>query len=432
MMPARGLRIPALLIVFALFASACTSAFGAGDTERILRIRFSRAVQLFPGNTVRVLGVEVGRVLDVENVEGAAQATVRIDDPDIQLPEDVRATIVPLSLLGERYVQLFPAYEGGSTFDGDLIDTDRTNVPAEQDELLAGLKDYFGAIDPDTVTEFVSNAATLLEGNGESINRLIDKGADLFDTLADKRNSLAGLISELNTLTVTLSTRQGAIARVINSYNTVGRTLNENRVALEGTIDGLSRAATELASLLIANRDPLGKDIRSLTRTFRTVSRNAKSLARTGKWAKRLFGAASRAIDYERNWLRLGNQGAPLFELIVQRLEDRLVGVCLRLGIEECSSAAYWREQLPNLFCLQDGDCDAKDRRTPGEAFDEALEELPGEMNARMRKCKKAKHPKRCRNREKKKSEGEKLDDLINEVLDGLVGTTDQLLGGAR
>lgn len=431
MIPARWFRISSIFIAFALLASACTS-FGGNNDERTLRIQFTRAVQLFPGNTVRVLGVEIGRVIEVENVDGAAEATVRIDDPDIKLPADVRVTIVPLSLLGERYVQLFPAYEGGSTFEGDLIGTDRTSVPAEQDELLAGLKDYFGAIDPDTVTEFVSNAATLLEGNGESINRLIDKGADLFDTLADKRNSLAGLISELNTLTVTLSTRQGAIARVINSYNTVGRALNENRVALEGTIDGLNRAATELASLLIANRDPLGKDIRGLTRTFRTLSRNAKSFARTGKWAKRLFAAASRAVDYERNWLRLGNQGAPLFELIVQRLEDRLVGVCIRLELDECSEQAYWQERLPDLFCLQDGDCSAEDRRTPGEAFDDALEDLPNEMKAGMKKCKKAKNPKRCRKRAKEKTEGEQLDDLINDVLEGIIGSSDQLLGSAR
>lgn len=421
--------IPALLLIFVLFASACTSAFGAGGGDRTMKVRFTRAVQLFAGNTVRVLGVEVGRVLKVENVEGAAEATIRIEDPDIKLPEDVRATIIPLSLLGERYVQFFPAYSGGSTFEGDVIDVDRTTVPAEQDELLAGLKDYFGAIDPDNVTDFVSNAATILEGNGQSLNRLIDKGADLIDLLADKRNSLAGLISELNTLTLTLSTRQGAIARVINSYNTVGRTLNENRLALEGTIDGLNRAATELASLLIANRDPLGKDIQGLTKTFRTLSRNAKTFARTGKWAKKLFKAASRAVDYERNWLRLGNQGSPLFELIATRLEDRLVGVCLRLEVEECSTTAFWRGELPDLFCAVEGTCTDNDRRTPGQAVENALEELSEEMKKdAKKKCKDAKRPKRCRERQKEKTEGEQLDDLINDVLEGFLDTNDQLL----
>lgn len=426
-------KLASALIAFSLVASGCSTFGGAPKDSRELTAHFTRAVQLFPGNSVRVLGVEVGRVLAVRNVEGSAEVTFRIDDPETKLPEDVRATVIPLSLLGERYVQLFPAYEGGAVFEDDVLPLARTSVPAEQDELLAGLKDYFGAIDPDKVTTFVSNTAHILEGNGESLNRLIDEGSDVIQILASKRDSLAGLISELNTLTLTLSTRQGAIARVINSFNTVGRALNENRAALEGTIDGLSEAATELASLLIDNRDPLGKDIRSLTRTFRTLSRNAKTFARTGHWAKRLFGAASRAMDYERNWLRLGNQGAPLFELIVQRLEDRLVGVCIRLDVPECASAAFWEDRMPDLFCLSAGDCRPEDARTPGEALDEALKDLSDQagedLRRKLRRCEKAEHPKRCRQRAEKKTEGSKLDDLINDILEDLSATTEDLGG---
>jgi phospholipid/cholesterol/gamma-HCH transport system substrate-binding protein len=427
-------RSAGLLIAFALVASSCTALGGQPSGSRELKAEFSRAVQLFPGNSVRVLGVKVGRVLNVENTSDATEATFRIDDPDIKLPADVKATIIPVSLLGERYVQLFPAYEGGPTFDEEIIPQERTTVPAEQDELLQGLNEYFGAIDPDNVSEFVSNTAEIIEGNGEALNRLIDKGSSVIQTLASKKDSLAGLISELNTLTVTLSTRQSAIARVINSFNTVGRTLNENRSALEGTVGGLTEAATQLSSLLIDNRDPLGEDIRSLTRTFRTLSRNAKAFARTGHWAKRLFGAASRAMDYQRNWLRLGNQGGPLFELIVQRLEDRLVGVCIRLGIEECQDSRYWEDRMPNLFCVYEGACEPGDESTPGAALDKALDELSKEegqnLRKKLRRCKKAKHPKRCRQRAKKKTEGDKLDELINDVLEGLSSTGDQV-GGA-
>lgn len=417
-------KLAGLLTAFALVASGCTALAGPDSGSREIKAEFSRAVQLFPGNSVRVLGVKVGRVLNVEVTDDATEATFRIEDPDIKLPADVKATIIPVSLLGERYIQLFPAYEGGPTFDDETIPLERTTVPAEQDELLRGLNEYFGAIDPDNVGEFVSNAAEILEGNGEGLNRLIDKGSSVIQTLASKRDSLAGLIGELNTLTVTLSTRQGAIARLIHSFNTVGRTLNENRSALEGTVDGLTEAATQLSSLLIDNRDPLGEDIRSFTRTFRTLSRNAKAFARTGHWAKRLFAAASRAMDYERNWLRLGNQGGPLFELIVQRLEDRLVGVCIRLEIDECQDSRYWQERMPNLFCVYEGACEPGDDPTPGAALDKALDELSEEkgqnLRKKLRRCKKAKHPKRCRQRAKKKSEGDKLDELINDVLEDL------------
>ncbi|MGH2754969.1 MAG: MCE family protein, partial [Actinomycetota bacterium] len=378
-------RIAGLLVALALVASGCSVFGGSGDDQRIIKARFTRVVQVFPGNSVRVLGVSVGRITNVENANGAAEVTLRIDDPEIKLPADVNATIVPVSLLGERYIQLFPAYDGGAEFTSDVIDLDRTSVPAEQDELLRGLQDYFGAIDPDKVTEFVTDAATILESNGEGINRLIEEGSSVIGTLSDKRDSLAGLIKQLNTLTVTLSTRQDALGRLINSYNTVGHALTDNRLALEGTITGLNQAASELASLLLEHRDPLGADIRTLTTSLRTLSRNAHRFARTGHWAERLFDAASKAMDYDRNWLRLSNQGEPLFEMIAFRLQDRLVGVCIRLGIDECSGQRYWEKQLPNLFCVADGSCERGAPRTPGEAIEEALDSLPGNAGDRMR-----------------------------------------------
>lgn len=388
-----------------------------------MTVEFSRAVQTFPGNSVRVLGVTVGRVIDVANGEDSAEVTIRIDDPDIELPADVRATIVPVSLLGERYIQLFPAYESGSTYTADVIGVERTSVPAEQDELLAGLLDYFGAIDPDKVSEFVQNAAVILEGNGEGINRLIDEGSALVSLLARKKDSLAGLIQELNTVTVTLSTRQGAIARLINSYNTVGHALNDNRAALEGTITGLSQAATELASLISDHRDPLDEDVQALTKTMRTLSRNAETFAQTGKWARRLFDAARRAMDYKRNWLRLGNQGGPLEQLLLFRLQDRLVGVCLRLGIGECSDQRYWEAQLPSFFCATEGSCEEKDALTPGQALERALDELPdgvrkGVAKEFRKKCKNAKNPAKCRERRERQSEGDELDEILNDILD--------------
>jgi hypothetical protein len=246
----------------------------------------------------------------------------------------------------------------------------------------------------------------------------------VLETLARKKDSLAGLITNLNQLTLTLSTRQESIARLIGTYNVVLSTLSDNRAALEGTIQGLGAATTELASLLTEHRNPLGADVKALTRTFRTLQRNSASFVRTGKWAERLFDAASKAMDYERNWLRLGNQGAPIVTALLFRLQDRLKGVCLRLGVEQCSTRAYWAKAMPGLFCSVPGLCD-EDGRTPGEALDDALEGLPDEVADEIgkeirKKCKDAKNPRKCRKRNKKQSEGNVLDDLIDDLLDGI------------
>ena len=171
-------------------------------------------------------------------------------------------------------------------------------------------------------------------------------------TLSGKRDDLAGLVVELNKLTVALSTRQQAIGRLIDNYGTVTGTLDANRAALEGTITGLNEMAVQLASLLIDHRTALHADIKSLTRTTRTLSRNADLLAETGHWATRLFLAASRAVDYDHDWLRLGNQGNQLGALILMRLEERLIGLCQEASLPTCSTANYWSSKVPQLFCF--------------------------------------------------------------------------------
>ncbi|MEA2460024.1 MAG: phospholipid/cholesterol/gamma-HCH transport system substrate-binding protein [Actinomycetota bacterium] len=420
-------RFLASIVAAALMISGCSFIGGDGDQSgRIMHARFSRAIQVFPGNSVRVLGVNIGRVITVDNTADAVDVTFRVDDPNISFPADVKATIVPVSLLGERYIQLFPSYNGGPEFTGDTIDLADTSVPAEQDELLRSLQDYFGALDPDKVAEFVTNAAQILESNGQNLNDLIDRGSAAISVLAGKRDSIAELIQEFNTLTTSLSTRQKRIGDVINSYNAVSRTLNDNRDALEGTITGLNQAAAELASLLIQHRDPLNQDIDSLTRTLRTLSRNAGRFTKTAHWAKRLFDTAFRAGDRQRHWLRLGNQGEPIGQLLQNRLQDRLKGVCLRLDIAQCSNMRYWEQKLPNIFCVAPGSC-LHDQATPGEKLADTLGNLPGKVGDQLsnelglKACKKAAHPKRCRARKKKagnKTPADQLNQILDDILD--------------
>jgi phospholipid/cholesterol/gamma-HCH transport system substrate-binding protein len=369
-------RLGFLSAALTVLLSGCV---GSGQ-GRTYTATFSRAVQVFPGGDVRVLGVDVGRIVEVRIEDEGVEIEFTVDDPSVRLPADVEAAIVPASLLGERYVQLFPSYQGGPTLEeGAGIPLERTAVPAEPDELLRSLQNYLGAIDPQTVSRFVDNAARLLEGSGEELNGLIEHGAAVVETLSSKRNDLAGIIVQFERLTRALETRQEGLGRLIKSYNVVARTLTANRGSLEGSIIGLNRMATQLASLLIDHRDPLHQDIRTLTRTGRTLSRNADTFARTGHWASRLFHAAARAVDFEKNWLRLNNQGQELGGLILMRLEQRLMELCEDLGLPSCTSETYWANSVPSLFCFKAA-CPGKpgvERKPPEQQLTDAIQDIP-------------------------------------------------------
>ena len=366
------------LLVALIVSSVALSGCSFGRVEgRSYSAEFTRAVQVFPGIKVRVLGVDVGTVTNVQNVQNGVRVNFRIIEKDLKLPADVNAAVVPMSLLGERYIQLFPSYHGGPELATDAeIPVSRTAVPAEPDELLQSLQNYLGALDPEAITAFVENASEILQGNGDDLNRLIEGAAGLVGTLASKRDDLANLIVQFNKVTLALGSRQEEVAQLIQTYNTVAGTLTSNRGALEGTVSGLNVAALELASVLIEHRTALDADINALTLTGRTLDRNMDSLALTTRWARDLFSGASRAVDFTHDWLRLNNQGEPLAMLILQRFQERLMELCADAGIPTCATSAYWAANVPSLFCFEPPCAEASG--SSAEQLSSAINGVPG------------------------------------------------------
>ena len=391
-------RLTGLCVAAAIVLSGC---IGTGSANTYTAT-FSRAVQIFPASSVRVLGVNVGTITDVKNVSDGVQVQFTVSK-DTKLPAGVQAAVVPASLLGERYIQLFPAYQGGPTLPaGSTIPESRTAVPAEPDEVLRSLQDYMGRLDPHTVTKFVENAARILQGNGLALNSLIHHGAGVISELAAKRADLAQIIVEFQKVSSALSTRQQSIASLIRSYNAVAGTLVRNRTALGGSITGLRDASLQLAQLLISHRTPLHSDVRNITATAQTLSKNVHQFADTGHWASRLFHAAQRAVDYNKNWLRLNNQGQALGGMIMQRLEQRLMEFCDQLGLPFCTMRSYWAQHVPSLFCFKAlSKCAPHVHANPEKQLTQTITQTPKLVNALLKRfqqitCADAKYPKQC------------------------------------
>jgi virulence factor Mce-like protein len=276
---------------------------------------------------------------------------MHISDRSTRLPADVKAAIIPVSLLGERYIQFSPVYTSGPRLAaGAHLDTDRTQVPVEIDELLRGLKDFFGAIKPENAHDLVSNLAAVVDGEGAQLNQLIGNAAGTLRILADKGDDLGQLVDSLAQLTTTLKTHTDAIEQLVRNYDTVSSVLAQNKGALDDTVTQLTRTATELADLITRHQDPLKQDVGVLTTAGRTLDRNIDSLDKTLASTVKLFEAAGRAYDPQNNWLPLSSQGAPdvLGEAAAARMRDRLAGVCRRLEVTLGASGTLTACSDPN------------------------------------------------------------------------------------
>ena len=329
----RRLRaLAAVAVALSFVAGSCSS----GDDGRIrVAAEFERAVGLYPGSPVRLQGIDVGEITEIRNERGIVEVDMRLEE-GTKLPADTRALIVPLSLLGERYVQLGPTYESGPTLqNGDVIPVERTAVPAEIDELLEGFEDFLKDLDPKTVSSVVTNLAEIVEGQGEQLNELLGNAAGTVEVLAAESDELTEITQSLATLTSTLESRTRTLTSLIKNYEVVVGTLADNRALLEPALVELNRASKELASLLTAHRDPLKADIEVLTTVGRTLQRNIDRLDVLLASTVRLFAAAGRAYDPVRNWLPLNNQFPPgqSSNAATTAIRDRLAGVCRRLAV---------------------------------------------------------------------------------------------------
>lgn len=375
------LRGLGLAVVLAVLVTGC-AVLGGNDTYEV-EATFARTYNLFPGSPVRVLGIDVGKVKEVEIDPGEDAVTAILTvDGDIELPADVGALIVPEALLGERYVQLDPPYTGGETLEpGATIPLDRTQVPFEFDEVLESLNQFVEGLEPSEVGRFMSNLAEILDGQGEQLGQTIDNAAEAIAVLKDNDEEIVALASRLADLNETLGTRDQALGEIIEDWNTVTGSLVGDRQHIDRALTGLVRLTTRLSDLLETHGADLTADIAALTRVGRTANRNLDNLSLAILGSAELFRHAERVIDREEhNWLPLVNHDNHLGAELAESIANRLVGLCLGAGLteEEC-------EQIPLDDLLAGGElclpgvipCEDPGTPTVADAIRSVVEDHP-------------------------------------------------------
>jgi len=272
-------RVASVVVLAAVLLSSCSVVGGGGGKRYKLAAWFPKTVALFKDSQVRVLGLPAGQVTKVEAMGDKVRIEMKVKD-SVPVPADVHATIVPLSLIGERYVQLFPVWTTGQprAHSGDVIPMERTEVPVEPDEALGALKKFLDSLDPSATGRLVQNAANDLSGNGQSLNDAVANLSTLVGTLADKDQQLGDIIDNFDKFTIVLRTREVQLGNVMDSFANLTGLLSQERKAIENTVRNLGSVSTDAFDLLSVNRAGLDKDLTELTRVLQAVKVNVGSV----------------------------------------------------------------------------------------------------------------------------------------------------------
>lgn len=278
-------KIVAALAVVAVAAGAY--AFWPRNDRIRVTGEFTRAVGLFPGSDVRVLGVQVGEVTDV--VPRGDKVVVTFEyDRKYSVPADAKAAVVAPSLVSDRYVQLFPAYKGGPKLaDGARLGTDRTAVPVELDRISQSLDDLLVALGPTganadgALSRALETGARNLDGNGQALH---DTNRDLsraVQTFAEGRGDLFSTVRNLNTFTETLAANDAQVRRLNTNLATVSTELDAERDDLSAALADLAVALGEISTFAKDNRALLKGDLADLASVTGAVAEKRAALAET-------------------------------------------------------------------------------------------------------------------------------------------------------
>ncbi|EFQ81867.1 virulence factor Mce family protein [Aeromicrobium marinum DSM 15272] len=270
-------RVLAIFVVLALLA-AVFLVFNRSTSDKTVTVDFPQAISLYEGSDVRILGVPVGTVQELEARGDRVRATISYD-ADIDLPADVKAMVVSPAIVGDRFVQMAPAYTSGAVLaDGAEIGIENTAVPVELDEIYASLNDLSVALGPDganrdgALSSLVSDTAAQLDGQGAQLNETIRNFGRLSTTLADNSDDLFGSIREVSEF-VALLERNDQVVRAFNDSTAgVADLLADERDDLAATLATLSDALIDVESLVRDNRGTLRENVVNLRVVAETLA----------------------------------------------------------------------------------------------------------------------------------------------------------------
>ena len=139
---------------------------------------FSNASGLRAGQFVRASGVEVGKVSKVELIDGGSAGQGRLRRrPVLPLFQATTASIRYLNLIGDRYLELKRGDNDQRLPAGGTIPMERTEPALDLDALIGGFRPLFRALDPDKVNNIAQSIITVFQGQGGTINDILDQTA---------------------------------------------------------------------------------------------------------------------------------------------------------------------------------------------------------------------------------------------------------------
>lgn len=273
---------------------------GVTDTYRA---KFADVTALKAGDEVRVSGVIVGTVSNVELVRANDVVVTFAVNRNQQITTSTNAVVRFANLLGQRFLALTQVGSPGAVMKpGSTIPDNRTAPALSLTALFNGFQPLFASLSPRDVNRLTEQVVQMLQGQGGTIHELFAETAklttnlaardDAFKAVIDSFSDLAGVVakhdSELSTMLDSLNRLSGQLAAdspaINQSLLAVGGLTSSVRALLGGIQDqptvAITKNLADLAATVASNRAQLDATMKAFPIAYGTFDR----LTQNGNW----------------------------------------------------------------------------------------------------------------------------------------------------
>lgn len=257
-----AIKLGAFSLVLLMFTAIIVVVFGQVRFDRTTGYSavFSSVSGLRPGQFVRASGVEVGKVEGVELIDGGTKVKVDFNvDRSLELFDETRASVRYLNLIGDRYLELSRGDSNTRIDAGATIPIELTQPALDLDALIGGFRPVFQSLEPEKVNTIAQSLITVFQGQGGTINDILDQTAALTSALADRDQAIGEVVKNLNTVLETTVKHQEEFDQTVQNFEVLITGLKNRADPLAGSVAEISDAAGTISDLLADNR-PLIKD----------------------------------------------------------------------------------------------------------------------------------------------------------------------------
>ena len=252
-----------LLTVAATLALAATIRNDAGGSGPTYTAVFSDVTSLNVGDDVRVAGVKVGSVREIELVDGRAAEVVFGVSDEVALPTEASIELRFRNLVGQRYLSVAPG-DGDDADAGHRFDEDHTRPALDLTVLFNGFQPLFRFLDPEEVNALSAQIVAVFQGEGATVESLLASTASLTSTLAEKDAVIGQLITHLESVLDTVQQRSGQLDTTIVTLQRLVTGLAGDSRVIGRTLEGFGGLTTSVADLFEQGRAPLKESIGAL------------------------------------------------------------------------------------------------------------------------------------------------------------------------